>query len=46
MTSVELDRLLVGPPFAGLDAEFAALLERMAGGSLPELRLAAALVSR
>jgi len=46
MTSAELDRLLVGPPFAGLDAEFAALLERMEGGSRPELRLAAALVSR
>lgn len=46
MTSAELDRLLVGPPFAGLDAEFAALLERILGGSHPELRLAAAMVSR
>lgn len=46
MTSTELDPLLAGPPFAGLDAEFANLMERLNGGERPELRLAAALVSR
>ena len=48
MTAAELDALLSGPPFAGLDAEFAALVERLAGAgeSRPELRLASALVSR
>lgn len=46
MNVAALDRFLTEPPFAGLDAEFGRLMERLAGGSQPELRLAAALVSR
>lgn len=46
MNASEVESLLAAPPFAGLDAEFAGLMERLSGSSNPALRLAAALVSR
>lgn len=46
MTASEVESLLAAPPFAGLDAEFAGLMGRLAAGPSPALRLAAALVSR
>ncbi|MBL9173723.1 MAG: exodeoxyribonuclease V subunit alpha [Verrucomicrobiales bacterium] len=46
MNASEVESLLAAPPFAGLDAEFAGLMERLSGAPNPALRLAAALVSR
>ncbi|MBX3733622.1 MAG: exodeoxyribonuclease V subunit alpha [Verrucomicrobiae bacterium] len=46
MRTSTVDTLLAAPPFAGLDAAFADLMVRLAGEASPELRLAAALVSR
>ena len=39
-------RQLAHPAFAEIDRQFAALLERLAGGGQPEVALAAALASR
>ena len=46
MNASDVDSLLAASPFAGLDAEFARLMERLSGSLNPTLRLAAALVSR